>query len=333
MSESYKTNISDNYDDNTINQFYFIRKELPGFLPWTFIQHLVDYHYNGENDSFFKTYKTLTKIKKENCLLQSCEKPGLEYSLKKFDDRTVRGKNCLDILKCFMTNNIEKTMDTLNCIIHHDPSMQYDIFLLGKCGRILWIDREKRENRISGSDVSIILGENPYSSLETLIKNKTDGYKEEKKLIFEVGKALEPVVLAEFNRLNYTNHLNSLNTRIRFDRKYPWLTGTLDVMSDIVPGDPYPKDVDYIVEIKTTSVKSFDRNWDNTKIDGIPIYYKAQIQLYMYLSGVRAKKCYVPVLVGNDYFECFICTRDDDYIDNLVKQSNNFFYKYMLKDR
>jgi len=159
-----------------------------------------------------------------------------------------------------------------------------------------------RDLGIGGSDISVLLGQNPYATKIQLFFQKlglTDPPNLSENESVHSGKRFENIILEDScyydpsepkAYITNFNNQTKLNNHIEFpfmvrNLKFPWLIGNVDglglikdlsteevigmIMSGILP------DVEKIVEIKTISSQSA-----NMWVDNIPPGYKSQVHTY-----------------------------------------------------
>lgn len=174
-----------------------------------------------------------------------------------------------------------------------------------------------RTQGIGGSDVSIIVGINPFKSVYQLWREKT-GQAEPEQTDSEYayfGTLLEPIVRKEF----------TIRTGIKVRAKHailqseahPFMLADLDgVIND--NGELA------IFEAKTASAYK-QEVWE----EGIPAAYMLQIQHYMAVTG--AKKTYIAALVGGNHFYCHEIARDEEMIGKIIAMEQYFWENNVVK--
>jgi len=140
----------------------------------------------------------------------------------------------------------------------------------------------ERLKHVTASEVSVILGENPWKTIDELWEEKT-GLREPKDLSdkeqIQLGKAYEPIIRDEF----------SLLYKDRYDMEYhpydilchdehPFISGTLDgELTDKRTGERG------VWEAKSTTVRSKEelQGWNHV----IPRYYFSQVVAHLLITG------------------------------------------------
>lgn len=141
-----------------------------------------------------------------------------------------------------------------------------------------WLD--KRQNAITGSGASAVMGLNPYMSRGEYWEILT-GRKERKDLsgnpAVEYGKAAESHIIELFKLDNQHLRVAHKDYDLRKHPKYDFLLGSLDAVADSEEGKKF------VVEIKTTTVNSgvAIKAWDNK----IPVNYFYQCLHYLLVTG------------------------------------------------
>jgi len=174
-----------------------------------------------------------------------------------------------------------------------------------------------RKSGIGGSDASVLLGVNPWTSVMQLYKDKTSqDIKTFQNEAMHFGHILEEIVAQEFAVRTglevevYPYFMRSI--------QHPFITANIDrkIKTD---------DGSFVgLECKTTSASQEFEWGDNT----IPIYYYIQVQHYMYVTG--AKEWYVAVLIGGNKFREYHVDRDEEMIKTIVEQEVKFWNNHVV---
>lgn len=104
-----------------------------------------------------------------------------------------------------------------------------------------------RRNGLGGSDSSIVLGVNPYTSRKELIEQKArDTLTEEEKEVGEKtavrkGRDLEPLIIQKTEKA-FQNKIFKPKDMYRF-KEYPWLTMNFDGVCETKDGEYYPNEI------------------------------------------------------------------------------------------
>jgi len=170
---------------------------------------------------------------------------------------------------------------------------------------------KERQHSIGMSDVSAVLGHNPYKSNVDLYFEKVNGLEPvEDNLHMRLGRDLEPIIKKLFEEETGLKVFN--DNKIRFDRRYSFLTANLDgfVTKERVA-----------VEYKTMSF------WDGE----IPDYYYCQIQGQMMIT--QTPYIYFCGLVLNHTKEFFVekYYRDEEFITNMRQELVDFWLNNVSK--
>ncbi len=124
---------------------------------------------------------------------------------------------------------------------------------------------EARRQGVSGTDISVLLGVNPYRSVDDLILDKLGiGKKFEGNAATRAGQRLEPFVANHWAKRNQKIIVNGAFTK---SEENPYFVGT----PDFLVGDGNG------LEIKTGIEKTYAK--------GCPAYYEAQCRWYLMLTG------------------------------------------------
>lgn len=188
---------------------------------------------------------------------------------------------------------------------------------------------EHRYNGIGGSEVSSVLGLNPYkSSAELWWEKVLRVNRTEENQAMHWGKALEDVIadrwqywdgdaeqmIKNFNDANVKRRCRRINA-ILTNPNCPWLFANVDrtICMDLVtlarPG---------ILEIKTVSGWAADQ-WK----DGIPPYYLIQLQTYLLVTGYNYGE--IVILRDGRYMEVIPFSREEQIIDKIIQKTKVFW--------
>lgn len=175
---------------------------------------------------------------------------------------------------------------------------------------------ELRGIGIGGSDIGAILGVNKYKSAIDIYIDKTEGKKQDGNRFTHFGHKLEKVVFEEFQE----RHSNMKCYTV----PYTIQRGVCVANVDGMVYDPV-KDRYGVLELKTTSAYNKDE-WTG---DTVPQSYYAQVQHYLYVTGLSF--AYIACLVGgNDYKEFYI-ERSLEDIDYIQKKATDFWKNHVMK--
>lgn len=176
-----------------------------------------------------------------------------------------------------------------------------------KMSREEWL--KSRKQGIGGSDVSAILGLNPYSSpLKVYTDKVSDDIKEETNEAMRQGTDFEQYVADRF--CEETGYKVKRCNKILQHPDYPWMLANVDRL--IISHD-------WGLECKTTSPYSKFK-FDEGEIN--PHYYWQSMH-YMAVTG--ASRWYVAVLVLGKSFHVFQLDRDDDAIQTIIDAEKKFW--------
>ena len=176
---------------------------------------------------------------------------------------------------------------------------------------------ELRTQGIGGSDVSILAGINPYTSVFQLWMEKT-GLLQPQEIDSEYthyGKLLEPVVRKEFAA--QTGKKVIVPQWMYQHPEYPFMLANLDGMIRS------KEEGLALFEAKTASAFKW-KDWEN----GIPDEYLLQVQHYMAVTG--ADKTYIAVLIGGNHFQWKEVRRDEELIQLIIQMEEKFWNNHVL---
>lgn len=175
-----------------------------------------------------------------------------------------------------------------------------------------WQEYRAKQVGIGGSDIATILGVNPYKSNFTLWLEKT-GQKPHDVIensAIEWGNILEPVIRDKFKR--ETGFKTFRNNFVLQHDSLDWMVANLD--GEVIDPSQNGRGV---LEIKTTNERN-KKLWE----EGCPIYYMAQVQWYLAITGYSYG--YIAVLIGGSTFKYFLIERDDYLIDHMISRGLEF---------
>lgn len=158
-----------------------------------------------------------------------------------------------------------------------------------------------------------VIGVSPWKSASDVYYGKVAAMEKRDKITpaIQAGILLEPAVL-DFAE----SHVGKIKrNQFRVHPEVKWASATLDAIClDL-------KDTG--VEAKTTSNS---QHWGEEGTDQIPIYYLAQVQWQMYVTGYQ--RIYVPVLFLDfaGKFKMYCVDRDQELIDSIVARCEEFWY-------
>ena len=169
---------------------------------------------------------------------------------------------------------------------------------------------------VGGSDIGAILGVNKWKSAIDVYIDKTDGNKSVNNRFTHFGHKLEKVVFEEFAE----RHSELKCYTVPYTIQRGVCVANVDGMFYDAKTDRYG-----VIELKTTSAYNKDE-WTG---DTVPQSYYAQVQHYLYVTGLRF--AYIACLIGgNDYKEFYI-ERDLDDQELIEERANDFWKNYVLK--
>jgi len=178
---------------------------------------------------------------------------------------------------------------------------------------------EKRRRRYLGaSDVPAVLGVSPWKTASDVYYSKTAQFEGEDKVTpaIQAGNLLEPAVL------DFAEHeLGKIKrNQFRVHATVPWASATLDAICLDRQNEG--------VEAKTTGNAD---NWGDEGTDQIPIYYLAQVQWQMFVTGFQV--VHVPVLMPDFTlrFKMYTVERDQELIESIVSQCSAFWANNVAK--
>lgn len=170
-----------------------------------------------------------------------------------------------------------------------------------------------RKTGIGGSDISAILGINPWkTALDVYFDKVSDEVFYEQNADMERGKKLEEYVLKEYSDRNAAEL--EIGLGMDRDKHYPCL---------IAHYDAKVRDRNVIVEAKTSKMNPF--SWGNV----IPAYYRTQVAHYAAIADCDYVD--VAVLFNQWQYSQFTYYRDEEYEKYIRKTAVDFWNNHILK--
>lgn len=215
-----------------------------------------------------------------------------------------------------------------------------------------------RRNGLGGSDVSIVLGVNPYSTTSELMASKlrTQMTEEERRVgelsAVRKGRDLEPLVIDKWQRYSGTEILKPAHM-YRF-KEFPYLKMNFDGIQN-TPEQYIPVEVKIITlkgaknydfskaffDERTAEIRPFLQNYAATNDTivtkahnyGIPPYYYTQLQDEM--MALKAPYGYLAALYEGDWYLRVFCIHLDASTQNrIIIEGAQFWDKrQILKER
>ena len=139
---------------------------------------------------------------------------------------------------------------------------------------------EQRKNSIGASDASVVMGLSPWKSALQLWLEKTGAVEPEDLSdngSVEWGNRLESLIIAKFAESHPELEVTPNTEQVSESHKHhPFITATVDAWVVALDASTYP------IEIKTASAWK-EKEWEQ----GVPIYYLAQVQHQMFVTGAE----------------------------------------------
>lgn len=179
------------------------------------------------------------------------------------------------------------------------------------------VELSDRRTYLGPSDAAAALGMSPWeSALELYQRKKGMLPPKQETLAMRWGRLLEDDIAEEFARVTGMK-VRRLSKTFRYDR-FPWLCGHIDRK---VEG------YNRLLECKTTGY-DYAKQWGEHGSDKIPLYYRVQVMLYLWLTGYEAAD--VAVLIGGQDFRVLEVRRDEQIIDDLVGRCQSFWDRHIV---
>lgn len=176
----------------------------------------------------------------------------------------------------------------------------------------------RRHKYLGASDVPAVIGVSPWQSASDVYYKKVAEFEKEEKMTkaMEAGIRCEPVLLdfAE-ERLGKIRR-----NQFRVHPDVPWASATLDAIC-----------IDKANEGVEAKTARNPQHWGEEGTDQIPIYYLAQVQWQMYITGFSV--IHVPLMTFDFGFEFRMYTveRDEAVIESIVASCTAFWEENVLK--
>lgn len=205
-----------------------------------------------------------------------------------------------------------------------------------------------RYNRgIGGSEASVIMGINPYTSVARLFNQRIGNaprmdYTNEKMFF---GTQLEELIAETWKYYDgltpdsyVTNHAAGKIIRscrringFAVNSKYPWLFGSVDRLINIKDGfelldDRKPLTKNGILECKNISSMAA-----NIWLDGVPMYFIVQCTVYMIIYEVDY--CEICMLQNGNELKVIPLRRDELLVEQILESTHDFWYNRVLVGR
>lgn len=189
-----------------------------------------------------------------------------------------------------------------------------------------------RQSGIGGSDISAILGENPYKTAydlyhEKLNPNVGDDISEHAYW----GTVLEDVVAKEYAKRNNVK-IQKINYMIRHS-EYDFAIANIDraIVNPDIAGRVFVKDdkltTDRLLEVKTAS-EYLKKLWGDENSDQVPDHYNLQCQWYMGITGVH--QCDLALLLGGNKYRQYTIKFDPELFAMMIDVAKDFWENNVL---
>lgn len=175
-----------------------------------------------------------------------------------------------------------------------------------------------RSQFIGGSDIASILGCSPYkSAVELYLEKRGEAPCVADNAILRRGRRLEPYV-----REMYAEETGRRVADGAFVvGREPWICANLDGISGL-------DKMDRVLEIKTANPFT-RRDWGDEGTDRVPVYYTAQLQWYLMVTGMA--RADLAALIGLDDFRIFTIEADCELQASLLDRARVFWQR--VQDR
>ena len=170
-----------------------------------------------------------------------------------------------------------------------------------------------RRNGIGGSDASVVMGKNPWRSIQQLWEDKTGKtpVQENSNEYTYWGNVMEGIIRKEF--MNRTGLKVRQKHFMMFHPQFQFMFADVDGIVTDERGEKC------IFEAKTVS-QYREEEWRDGKI---PVEYMMQVQHYLAVCGMQ--KAYIAALIGGNHFIYHTILRDEGMITELVHAEKQFW--------
>lgn len=178
---------------------------------------------------------------------------------------------------------------------------------------------ENRSHVVTGTDISAIMGENPYCSRFDLWLQKTgQGQDIQDNDAMRIGRICEPGM-----RQDASDRYGMIYEApgCLQSKRWPIMGGTPDGLREGIP---------WIFEFKTAGIRNSystlkldQTDWGDEMTDQVPPHYLYQCMWYMGLTG--ADQCQLIAMIGGHGVREYTIPRDNELIDYMVEAANEFW--------
>ena len=177
---------------------------------------------------------------------------------------------------------------------------------------------EARKTYLGGTDISAVIGVNPYRTALDVYLEKTseDVMPQQDNEAMYWGRTLEDIVLKEYSKRTGVNVIPPMGTH--HDIKHKFLACNIDgwVENGV------------ILECKTAGARANDQ-WGEEGTDEIPEAYLCQVAWYCAITG--AHRADIAVLIGGQDFRIYTYYANKDFQDKLIQAGVDFWQSHILK--
>lgn len=172
---------------------------------------------------------------------------------------------------------------------------------------------ELRRKGIGGSDASVVMGKNPWRSIQQLWEDKTGKtpVQENSNEYTYWGNVMEGIIRKEF--MNRTGLKVRQKHFMMFHPQFQFMFADVDGIVTDERGEKC------IFEAKTVS-QYREEEWRDGKI---PVEYMMQVQHYLAVCGMQ--KAYIAALIGGNHFIYHTILRDEGMIAELIHAEKQFW--------
>ena len=191
---------------------------------------------------------------------------------------------------------------------------------------------ELRQTGIGGSDISAIMGFNPYKTAYDLYHDKvSDVVADAQSESAYWGTMLEDIVAKEYAKRNDCK-VQNVNYMLRHP-EFEFAVANIDraVINPEISGNVRFKDgtltTDKLLEVKTASeyMKSV---WGDEESDQVPDNYNLQCQWYMGITGVH--ECDLALLLGGNKYRQYNIKFDPELFAIMIETAQDFWVNHVL---
>ena len=188
---------------------------------------------------------------------------------------------------------------------------------------------ERRQKGIGGTDISAIVGLNPWrTALDIWLEKTGQAEPQEDNEAMYWGRKMEPLLAERYEK---ETDRKIFETPEIIDPNKSWHRGSPDrlvyVYDGVLSRDDPAHVLEGIVELKTSGQP---QEWGEPGTDEVPEHYHLQCDYYMGLTGAHWCDLAVLLMGFKREFRIYHINRDQELIDYLIEEARNFWFNYVI---